>query len=47
MDNGSSANVLFLLALKEMEIDESEVVQEKIVLVRFNGHQIKTIGHIT
>lgn len=38
VDNESSANVPFLLVLKEMEINESEIEREKTVLVGFNGH---------
>ena len=37
IDNGSSANVLFLSTLKEMELDESNIKHMGIVLTGFSG----------
>ncbi|KAL5843288.1 hypothetical protein ACOSQ4_009246 [Xanthoceras sorbifolium] len=44
IDNGSSMNVLFLEALREMQIDESTSVRRSIVLVGFSGEHKNTIG---
>ncbi|KAL5560386.1 hypothetical protein UlMin_036597 [Ulmus minor] len=46
VDNGSSTNVLFLNALQEMKIDESNIRRCTTVLVGFNGEQKFTIGDI-
>ena len=36
VDNGSSSNVLFMNALKEMKIDESNIHRRSLVLVGFS-----------
>ncbi|XP_062114434.1 uncharacterized protein LOC133825521 [Humulus lupulus] len=46
IDNGSSANILFLSALKEMGIDESTIIKKIIILIGFNGEQKNMIGKI-
>ncbi|KAL5545185.1 hypothetical protein UlMin_008969 [Ulmus minor] len=46
VDNGSSTNVLFLNALKEMKIDESNIRRCTTVLVGFSGEQKFTIGDV-
>ena len=46
VDNGSSTNVLFLNALKEMKIDESNIHRCSFVLVGFSGEQKCTVGDI-
>ncbi|KAL5580697.1 hypothetical protein UlMin_013139 [Ulmus minor] len=46
VDNGSSTNVLFLTALKEMKIDESNIRRCATVLVGFSGEQKFTVGDI-
>ncbi|KAL5543502.1 hypothetical protein UlMin_007286 [Ulmus minor] len=47
IDNGSSTNVIFLNALKEMNIDESHIHRRSTVLVGFSGEQKFTLGDIT
>ena len=37
IDNGSSTNVLFMNALKEIKIDESNIRRRSTVLVGFSG----------
>ena len=44
IDNGSSANVLFLSTLKEMELDESNIEHTGIVLTGFNGESTRAVG---
>ena len=44
VDNGSSTNVIFLNALKEMNIDEAHIHHCSIVLVRFSGEQKFILG---
>ena len=46
VDNGSSTNVLFLNALKEMKIDESNIRRCATMLVGFSGEQKFTVGDI-
>ncbi|XP_060972387.1 uncharacterized protein LOC133038303 [Cannabis sativa] len=46
VDNGSSANILFLSALREMGIDESKIVRKTTVLIGFSGEQKNTSGEI-
>ena len=46
IDNSSSANVLFLSALREMGIDETKIVRKTTVLIGFSGEQKNTIGEI-
>ena len=47
IDNGSSTNILFLNALKEMKIDDSNLHRGCIVLIGCNREQKFTIGDIT
>ena len=47
VDNDSSTNVIFLNALREMNIDESHIHHHFIVLVGFNGKQNFTLRDIT
>ena len=47
VDNGSSTNVMFMSAFKEMNINESNIRHRSIVLVGFSGEQKFTIGDIT
>ncbi|KAL5760612.1 hypothetical protein ACOSQ2_019450 [Xanthoceras sorbifolium] len=47
VDNGSSTNVLFLGALKEMHIDECNIVRRSTILVGFSGEHKNTLGEIT
>lgn len=46
IDNGSSADLLFLSTLLEMEIDESEIEKSTTVVIRFNGESTASIGKI-
>ncbi|XP_056688349.1 uncharacterized protein [Spinacia oleracea] len=47
IDNGSSANVLFLEALQEMGLEEKNIVRRSTVLVGFSGESLRTIGEIS
>ena len=47
INNGSSTNVIFLSALKEMNIDEAHIHRHSTVLVGFTGEQKFTLGDIT
>ena len=47
VDNGSSTNVIFLSALKKMNIDEAHIHRHSTVLVEFSGEQKFTLGDIT
>ena len=47
VDNDSSTNVIFLNALKEMNIEESHIHFCSTVLVGFSGEQNFTLGDIT
>ncbi|XP_062086938.1 uncharacterized protein LOC133793622 [Humulus lupulus] len=40
IDNGSSANILFLSALREMRMSETKIVRKTTVLIEFSGEQI-------
>ncbi|XP_056697822.1 uncharacterized protein [Spinacia oleracea] len=44
IDNGSSANVLFLEALQEMGLDEKSIIRRSTVLVGFSGESLRTVG---
>ncbi|XP_062088680.1 uncharacterized protein LOC133795242 [Humulus lupulus] len=46
INNGSSANILFLSALREMGIDESKIIKKTTILIGFSGEQKNTIGEI-
>lgn len=47
VNNGSSTNVIFLSALKEMNIDEAHIHHYSTVLVGFSDEQKFTLGDIT
>ncbi|XP_021867041.2 uncharacterized protein [Spinacia oleracea] len=47
IDNGNSANVLFLEALQEMGLEEKNIVRRSTVLVGFSGESLRTIGEIS
>ncbi|XP_056688713.1 uncharacterized protein [Spinacia oleracea] len=47
VDNGSSANVLFLEALQEMGLEEKNIVRRSTVLVGFSGEALRTVGEIS
>ncbi|XP_062085288.1 uncharacterized protein LOC133791376 [Humulus lupulus] len=47
IDNGSSANILFLHALRGMWIDESTVIRKSTVLVGLSGEQKHSVGEVT
>ena len=44
VDNGSSTNVIFLSALKEMNIDEAHIHRRFMVIVGFSGEHKFTLG---
>ena len=46
VDNGSSADVLFLSTLKEMELSESDIESSTTVLTGFNGESTAAVGKI-
>lgn len=46
IDNGSSANILFLSAFREMGIPESSITRKFTILIRFSGEHKSTIGEI-
>ncbi|XP_060968388.1 uncharacterized protein LOC133035953 [Cannabis sativa] len=46
IDNGSSANILFLNALREMGIDEATIIRKSTVLVGFSGEQKHSVGEV-
>ncbi|XP_057791309.1 uncharacterized protein LOC131008448 [Salvia miltiorrhiza] len=46
IDNGSSANILFCSAYKEMGLDESKLIKKAAVLVGFSGESTTTVGEI-
>ena len=47
VNNGSSTNVIFLGALKEMNIDKAHIHCRSTVLVGFSGEHKFTLGDIT
>ena len=47
IDNGSSTNVLFLNAIKEMKVDEANIHHHFTILVEFSGEQKFTLWDIT
>ena len=47
VDNGSSTNVPFLNALKEIKIEEPNIHRHSPILVRFSEEQKFTLGDIT
>lgn len=46
IDNGSSANILFLNALRDMKVDESTITRKSTVLIGFSGEQKHSIGEV-
>ena len=46
IDNGSSCNILFNNALKEMQVDESKLSRRTTMLIGFSGEQKSTLGEI-
>lgn len=46
VDNGSSADVLFLSTLKEMELSESDIETSTTILTGFNGESTAAVGKI-
>ncbi|XP_062103243.1 uncharacterized protein LOC133814272 [Humulus lupulus] len=46
IDNGSSANILFLNVLRDMKVDESTIIGKYTVLIGFSGEQKHSIGEI-
>ncbi|XP_056685664.1 uncharacterized protein [Spinacia oleracea] len=47
IENGSSANVLFLEGLQEMGLEEKNIVRRSTVLVGFSGESLQTVGEIS
>ncbi|GMN65086.1 hypothetical protein TIFTF001_034145 [Ficus carica] len=46
VDNGSSADILFLVAIKEMDIDQSQIPKATTTLVGFIGESTSIVGKI-
>ena len=46
IDNGSSCNILFNSALREMQVDESKLSRWTTMLTGFSGEQKSTLGEI-
>ncbi|KAK0575202.1 hypothetical protein LWI29_035397 [Acer saccharum] len=46
IDNGSSCNILFNSALREMQVDESKLSRGTTMLTGFSGEQKSTLGEI-
>ena len=46
IDNGSSCNILFNSALREMQVDESKLSRRTTTLTGFSGEQKNTLGEI-
>ena len=46
IDNGSSCNILFNNALREMQVDESKLSRRTTTLTWFSGEQKNTLGEI-
>ncbi|KAK0570777.1 hypothetical protein LWI29_006363 [Acer saccharum] len=46
IDNGSSCNILFNNALREMQVDESKLSRRTTMLTGFSGEQKSTLGEI-
>ncbi|GMN20627.1 hypothetical protein TIFTF001_039957 [Ficus carica] len=46
VDNGSSADVLFLSTLREMELSESDIESSTTILTGFNGESTTAVGKI-
>ncbi|XP_057780030.1 uncharacterized protein LOC130998612 [Salvia miltiorrhiza] len=46
IDNGSSANIMFINAFREMGLNESNITRKTAVLIGFSGESKTTIGEI-
>ncbi|XP_038704656.1 uncharacterized protein LOC120014086 [Tripterygium wilfordii] len=46
IDNGSSANVLFLAAYKGMGLDETLILRKSMALIGFNGEVSHSVGEV-
>ncbi|XP_057774797.1 uncharacterized protein LOC130993776 [Salvia miltiorrhiza] len=46
IDNGSSANILFFDAFREMGLNESKIIKKSAVLIGFSGETKTTMGEI-
>ncbi|KAK4836985.1 hypothetical protein QYF36_001900 [Acer negundo] len=46
IDNGSSCNILFISALREMQVDETKLSRRTTMLTGFSGEQKNTLGEI-
>lgn len=46
IDNRTSTNVVFLHALREIEIPEARITRKTIVLIGFSGEQHQTVGEV-
>ncbi|XP_057808714.1 uncharacterized protein LOC131023186 [Salvia miltiorrhiza] len=44
IDNGSSANIMFISAFREMGLSESSITKKTAVLIGFNGESKTTVG---
>ena len=47
IDNGSSTNVLFLSAFREMDLKDSDLTKRSISMVGFSGESKNTMAEIT
>ncbi|XP_057800956.1 uncharacterized protein LOC131016283 [Salvia miltiorrhiza] len=46
IDNGSSANIMFINAFREMGLNESSITRKTVVFIGFNDERKTTIGEI-
>ncbi|XP_057780215.1 uncharacterized protein LOC130998827 [Salvia miltiorrhiza] len=46
IDNGSSANIMFINAFREMGLNESNITRKTAVLIGFSGESKTTVGEI-
>ncbi|KAM6543110.1 hypothetical protein CsatB_007557 [Cannabis sativa] len=46
IDTGSSANILFLNALRDMKVDKSTITRKSTFLIGFSGEQKHSIGEV-
>ncbi|XP_074327477.1 uncharacterized protein LOC141665388 [Apium graveolens] len=47
VDNGSAANIMMLSTLKQMGLEESDMIKKSTTLVGFSGEIKRTLGEIT
>ncbi|XP_010462614.1 PREDICTED: uncharacterized protein LOC104743203 [Camelina sativa] len=47
IDNGSSTNILYMQAYKELGLDEKELTRKSILLVGFSGEVKQSVGEVT